>query len=367
MKTKFKVALTICVTLAVLSSSLFIATLNAASSTHEAEASSNNLKYASVSGGNVVFDNKKDAYVEMKKVNSPSSGNATLTFYYSASNSFPLELKVNGSTICSKDTISSSSKTVSYSANMNSGSDNKIKFKIREAVSGVKLDKVVISTDGSSSGSTSSTSTPSDSSSTSSSSSSGGSAKWSQDGDGTITVTSGVFDGGGKSYGSNVGDGSQSESQPAVFELEKGTSLKNCKIVPPAGDGIHVDGNNTVSNVTFTDVGEDAISMRSGASGGKVTVEDCSFSKADDKVLQVNKESTWYLYDNTVNGAGKVMRQNGGKTFKLTVYIDGLKATGVKEAIVRSDSSNCTVYYKNISCNLSQSDWWMGKLTAKSW
>jgi len=181
----------------------------------------------------------------------------------------------------------------------------------------------------------------------------------------TITVKAGqTYDGGGKTFGSDIGDGSQSEDQPAVFELEKGSSLKNCKIVPPAGDGIHVNGDNTITNVTFTDVGEDAISMRSSSSGGTVTITNCSFSKGEDKIFQVNKASTWMLNNITVNGAGKVLRQNGGTTFALTVYINGLNATGVKEAIVRSDSSKCKVYYKNITCNLASSKWWYGKLTA---
>lgn len=184
--------------------------------------------------------------------------------------------------------------------------------------------------------------------------------------EGTIHVLSGTFDCGGEEYG-NIGDGSQSESQPAVFELEPGTNLINCTIVPPAGDGIHVHGNNTVENVTFSDVGEDAISMRSNYEGGTITIKNCSFSKADDKVFQVNRESTWKLFNITVNTAGKVMRQNGGKTFKLDVYIDGLKAYNIDEAIVRSDSPNCTVYYKNITTDLPSDEWWMGELTAVAW
>jgi pectate lyase C len=189
------------------------------------------------------------------------------------------------------------------------------------------------------------------------------SASYYTNSDGTIVVESGTFNGGGESFG-DVGDGSQSESQPAVFELEVGANLTNCVIEPPAGDGIHVHGDNNVSNIVFTDVGEDAISMRSDFEGGEVTISDCSFTGAEDKVFQVNTESTWRLNNITVDGAGKVMRQNGGTTFPLTVYIDGLNATDINEAIVRSDSSDCTVYYSNITCNLDESDWWYGDLTA---
>jgi pectate lyase C len=188
----------------------------------------------------------------------------------------------------------------------------------------------------------------------------GGSAKWSKDSKGTITVSSGTFDGQGKEFG-KIGDGSQKESQPAVFELEPGTSLRNVKIVPPAGDGIHVQGDNRVSNVTFTDVGEDAISMRSSAKGGIVIIENCSFSNGDDKIFQSNHESTWYIKDCKINGAGKVFRQNGGTTFKLTVFIENLNASNFGEAVVRSDASACTVYYKDCPSK------WVGKLKAVQW
>jgi hypothetical protein len=354
-------------------SALFMSTLYAATTTHEAEASTNNLKYASVSGSYVEFSATKDAYIEMKSVTAPASGTCTLTFVYSNSSgsSVPVEVKVNGTTVFDKEPFANTGGSwanKSVTASMNSGSSNVIRFKIRAAVSGVRLDKVIISTDGSTT-TTSSTSSGSSATSTpvtSSSTSSGGSASYTTNSDGTIIVNSGTFDGGNKNYG-NIGSGTQDEDQPAVFELMQGASLKNCVIVPPAGDGIHVHGNNTVDNVKFTDVGEDAISMRSDYEGGTVTISNCSFAEADDKVLQVNRSSTWRLNNIVVKNAGKVMRQNGGTTFALTVYIDGLTATGIDEAIVRSDSPNCKVYYRNISCNLPSDEWWMGELSASAY
>lgn len=149
MKIKMKLFLIVSVVLIIMGT-IFVVTLNAASTTHEAEASTNNLKYASVVGDYVEFKETKDAYIEMKNVNSLADGELTLTFVYSATNQFPLELKVNGTTIASKDTISSTGGSwneISYVASMNSGTNNKIKFKIRDAVSGIKLDKVIISTD----------------------------------------------------------------------------------------------------------------------------------------------------------------------------------------------------------------------------
>lgn len=91
-------------------------------------------------------------------------------------------------------------------------------------------------------------------------------------------------------------------------------------------------------------------------------IENSSFAKGEDKIFQTNAPSTWYLKGVTVNGAGKVLRQNGDTKFKLTVFIDGLKASGIKEAIVRSDAgSNCTVYYKDCPTT------WKGSFTKKQW
>ena len=191
----------------------------------------------------------------------------------------------------------------------------------------------------------------------------GSSADWSKNGKGTIVVKSGTFDGKGNNYG-KIGDGSQDEDQPPVFELMPGAYLKNVVIVPPAGDGIHVHGDNRVSNVIFTDVGEDAISMRSYFEGGTVIIENCSFAKGSDKILQANRTAVWYIKNCKVNGAGKVFRQNGGTKFKLDIFIDGLEAKNHGEAVVRSDASKCTVYYRNLKASGNK---WKGKLKAVEW
>lgn len=164
MKKRIGLLLTVVVVLGIIGT-IYVSTLNAGTSSHEAEASSNKFKYSSVKDNYVEFDEKKDAYVEMKNINSADSGSATLTFVYSATKSFPVEVKVNGSTIVSKETFDSTGgswKEKSITATMNSGNDNKIKFKIRAAVSGIKLDKVTINTGGSSETTTTATVEPKD-------------------------------------------------------------------------------------------------------------------------------------------------------------------------------------------------------------
>jgi pectate lyase len=123
---------------------------------HEAEAGSNNLKYAKIESNYVVFDQTKDAYVEMKKVSSSASGEVTLTFVYSngSGKSLPMEIKVNGNTIESNKEFPSTGSwntwnTLSVKANMDSGSDNIIRFKTRSSDGGPQLDKVIVGTNGS--------------------------------------------------------------------------------------------------------------------------------------------------------------------------------------------------------------------------
>jgi len=56
-----------------------------------AESSSNHLKYAKVESNYVVFDQTKDAYIEMKKVNSPVTGEVTITIVYSNGSGKPAD------------------------------------------------------------------------------------------------------------------------------------------------------------------------------------------------------------------------------------------------------------------------------------
>lgn len=118
---------------------------------HEAEADSNNLKSAKVQSNYVVFDQTKDAYIEMKKVGSPASGEVTINFAYSngSGKSLPMEIKVNGDTIESNKEFPSTGSwntwdTLSLNAKMNSGLDNVIRIKTRSSDGGPQIDKVIV-------------------------------------------------------------------------------------------------------------------------------------------------------------------------------------------------------------------------------
>ena len=163
----------------------------------------------------------------------------------------------------------------------------------------------------------------------------------------TIVVSRGmVFDGGGKRYtaGRALGDGSQSEDQQPVFKIESGGTLKNVVLGNPAADGVHCHGDATLENIVWEDIGEDAMTIKE---KGTVTLNGGSAKNGDDKVFQINAESTFRISNFRADRAGKFIRQNGGTDFKVQVFIDKCDISNMDEAIFRTDSTSSTVEMTN--------------------
>ncbi len=151
-----------------------------------------------------------------------------------------------------------------------------------------------------------------------------------------------------------LGDGSQAEDQKPIFKLEKGATLKNVIIAKPGADGVHCYGNNTVSGVTWQDVGEDALSVKG---EGTIKITNCKFYKASDKVIQVNKKSTMTVTSCTADTMGKFIRQNGGTTFTCTWYLNGCTVKNASECIARTDSKTTKLYYRNLKYSNVKTLW----------
>jgi pectate lyase C len=163
----------------------------------------------------------------------------------------------------------------------------------------------------------------------------------------TIVVRSGqTYDGGGKRFtaGAALGDGSQSESQDPVFRLESGARLVNVVLGSPAADGIHTYGDVTLENIVWEDIGEDALTIKE---SGTVVLNGGSATNGEDKVFQINAASTFRVSNFKATNAGKFIRQNGGTTFKVQVFIDRCDIARMDEAIFRTDSSTSTVSMTN--------------------
>lgn len=163
----------------------------------------------------------------------------------------------------------------------------------------------------------------------------------------TITVKAGqTFDGSGKRFvaGKGVGDGSQSEGQKPVFKLEDGATLRNVVIGAPAADGVHTHGDATLENIVWEDIGEDAMTIKE---SGTVVLNGGSASNGEDKVFQINAASTFRVSNFKASRAGKFIRQNGGTTFKVAVFIDRCDISYMDEAVFRTDSNVSTVSMTN--------------------
>jgi pectate lyase C len=159
----------------------------------------------------------------------------------------------------------------------------------------------------------------------------------------TVRVAAGqTYDGQCRRFraGSSLGDGSQSESQSPMFRLDDGATLRNVVLGSPAADGVHTYGSVRLENIIWEDVGEDALTIKS---SGTVILNGGSARDASDKIFQVNAASTFRISNFTATNAGKLIRQNGGTTFRVNVFIDRCDISDMDEAIFRTDSSSSTV------------------------
>lgn len=164
----------------------------------------------------------------------------------------------------------------------------------------------------------------------------------------TIVVKAGEsFDGKGQRYrasASKLGNGDQSEDQKPLFKLEAGAQLRNVILAAPAADGIHTYGDAMLENIVWEDIGEDALTIKQ---PGTVVLNGGSARNGEDKVFQINAQSSFRVSNFTAHDAGKFIRQNGGTKFKIEVYIDACDISKMDEAIFRTDSELSTVSMTN--------------------
>ncbi|MFA0922168.1 pectate lyase [Xanthomonas fragariae] len=176
-----------------------------------------------------------------------------------------------------------------------------------------------------------------------------------------------VFDGKGQTYigGPGLGDGSQNEHQQPLFVVEDGGSLCNVHM-NGSGDGVHFIGSGKMVNCVNEDVSEDAVTIDgagnrahdAGIAGcgetvngrPKVEIINCTFNNASDKVVQDNGSADVVMSGDTVNGAGKVFRTNGGHgDIDSSLEIENCKFNQVKESVFRTDALNATVKMSNLT------------------
>ncbi|MEH2921573.1 pectate lyase [Samsonia erythrinae] len=169
----------------------------------------------------------------------------------------------------------------------------------------------------------------------------------------TIKVGPGeVFDGGGKTFtaGSKLGDGSQAEGQKPLFDLAPGATLKNVVFGDNAADGVHVHGDAKIDNVHWTNVGEDALTVKS--NGGKpanVEITNSSAQGASDKIFQLNADANLTIDNFKAKDFGTFVRTNGGQQGDWNLNLNNIDAENGKFSFVKSDSEGLNVKGSNIN------------------
>jgi hypothetical protein len=128
----------------------------------------------------------------------------------------------------------------------------------------------------------------------------------------TITIT-GVYDGTMRRFAGagNLGSSGQSESQDPVFHLVEGATLQNVILGNPAADGVHCDGNCTLKNVWWEDVGEDAATLKGTSPTQVMTIDGGGAQKASDKIFQHNGPGTMIIRNFCAQDFGKLYRSCG--------------------------------------------------------
>jgi hypothetical protein len=134
----------------------------------------------------------------------------------------------------------------------------------------------------------------------------------------------------------SLGDGSQREAQRPVMILMKGASVRRLIIGRPGADGIHCRGKNTLRDVWFEDVGEDAVTVE----GADVRWIGGGARRAEDKIVQMNHAGPFrgenlFFQDFTTG-----VRGNGNDAFKRTPFRVLLRQVGARRGV-------CLVRFSN--------------------
>ncbi|UVO06507.1 pectate lyase [Pectobacterium polonicum] len=169
----------------------------------------------------------------------------------------------------------------------------------------------------------------------------------------TIKVGPGeVFDGGGKTFtaGSKLGDGGQAEGQKPLFELAQGATLKNVVFGDNAADGVHVRGDAKIDNVHWTNVGEDALTVKSNSGKpANVEITNSSAQGASDKIFQLNADANLTIDNFKAKDFGTFVRTNGGQQGNWNLNLSNIDAENGKFSFVKSDSEGLNVKGSNIN------------------
>jgi hypothetical protein len=133
-----------------------------------------------------------------------------------------------------------------------------------------------------------------------------------------------------------LGDGSQREAQRPVLVLLRGASVRRLIIGRPGADGIHCRGENTLEDVWFEDVGEDAVTVE----GPNVRWVGGGARKAEDKIVQMNHAGPFFGENLFFQDFTTGVRGNGNPEFRRTPFRVKLRHIGARRGMYLIRFSN---------------------------
>ncbi len=160
----------------------------------------------------------------------------------------------------------------------------------------------------------------------------------------TTSLPAGVHDFGNRRIGVQNPKGCDGESQPAVFELADGATLRNVIIAggTPGANGVVCKGNCTLENVYWEDVCEDAAT--NSKDGATMTINRVIARNASDKVFQHNAKggSRTVIKNSYLSSFGKVWRSCGDCTANggpRHVEISNVRVEGVGSSVAGANQN----------------------------
>jgi pectate lyase C len=123
--------------------------------------------------------------------------------------------------------------------------------------------------------------------------------------------------------------------------------VRNVYIGSNGADGIHTRNGGDVDNIHWSDVGEDAMTIKDPTNGNSVTSNNIEGFNGSDKFFQANDDGSWSTNNCIVRNMAKWIRQNGGTTFPLNVTANNCDISDMKDGVFRSDSPNSTARLTN--------------------
>ena len=162
-----------------------------------------------------------------------------------------------------------------------------------------------------------------------------------------------VFDGGNRRY--NLSGGSQSEGQPAVFDVQHGGTIRNVIIGTLAADGIHCLGSCTLQNVWWEDIGEDAATAL-GPAGTVMNITCGAAYNGSDKTFQFNGRGEMRISNFYAANAGKLVRSCGdctGNGGPRTIFVNNVITRDVPTIVGINSNFGDVAHITNLTLNNS--------------